>query len=47
LPPALGIIRSRTGNGRKLRSFNCDRTSSRRSSTPFLASLPDSGYRTQ
>ena len=34
LPPGLGIIRSRTGSGRKLRSFSCARSSSRNSSTP-------------
>jgi RNA-directed DNA polymerase len=38
LPFALGIHRSRTGNGRKLRSFSCDRSSSRTTSTPRTAS---------
>src|SRR5664279_5753251 len=38
LPPALGIIRSRTGSGLKLRSFNEVRSSSRNSSTPCTAS---------
>lgn len=37
-PPAFGIMRSRTGSGRKLRSFNCDRSPPRKSSTPCPAS---------
>src|SRR5437764_11151978 len=37
LPPALGIIRSRTGSGRKLRSFNAARSWSRNPSTPAVA----------
>jgi hypothetical protein len=39
LPPAFGIIRSRTGNGVKLRPFNWHRSSSRNSSTPFHAAM--------
>ena len=35
--PVLGIIRSRTGNGWKLRFFRLDRSSSRKSSTPCPA----------
>ena len=34
LPSALGIIRSRTGSGRKLRSFSEPRSAARNSSTP-------------
>ena len=37
LPPAFGIIRSRTGTGWKLRSFNRDRSRSRNSPTPLAA----------
>jgi hypothetical protein len=37
LPPAFGIIRSRTGTGRKLRSRNAVRSRSRNSSTPSTA----------
>jgi site-specific DNA recombinase len=37
LPPALGISRSRTGTGRKLRSFKLPRSRSRNSSTPTTA----------
>ncbi len=37
LPPALGIIRSRTGSGRKLRSFSEARSRSRNPSTPIAA----------
>jgi hypothetical protein len=33
VPPVLGIIRSRTGNGQKLRFLTLDRSSSRNSST--------------
>src|SRR5258708_7888416 len=41
LPPVLGIIRARTGNGRKLRSLTLDRSSSRNSSTPCNVSMDD------
>ena len=43
LPFALGIIRSRTGSGRKLRSRNEVRSWSRKSSTPGPAWMDDTG----
>lgn len=39
LPPTLGIIRSRTGSGRKLRSLMLSRSPPRNSSTPVRATM--------
>src|SRR5258708_7997594 len=39
LPSALGIMRSRTGTGTKLRAFNCVRNRSQNTSTPSSDSI--------